>query len=252
MRRTFVARTINTILFDLGDTLLDFGRLDLQGLFNEGAALAYDYLQDIADGLPEFETYRRRHLRAIRLRAFWSMITGREFHSGALMGRLLQKMEMDIQPHELEELCWLWYEPLHRCANIEEGLVEMLMEFRDQGYRLGLVSNTFVPGEVLDRHIREEGFLHLLPMRVYSCDVGRRKPSKMIFRHALEQIQADPRETLFVGDSLKADIKGASRMGMRTVLKDPARKHANSYIRPTHRITSILELRKLLARYRGE
>jgi 2-haloacid dehalogenase len=43
------------------------------------------------------------------------------------------------------------------------------------------------------------------------------KPRPRIFEAALESLRAAPREVVHVGDSLHADIAGASRLGMRTV-----------------------------------
>ena len=80
---------IEAILFDLGDTLLDFGKVDIDGLFSEGARLAYDYLQRLgaADRLPSFEEYRRSNILSIRLHYLWSHIVRRELDCKALLDR---------------------------------------------------------------------------------------------------------------------------------------------------------------------
>jgi ribonucleotide monophosphatase NagD (HAD superfamily) len=44
------------------------------------------------------------------------------------------------------------------------------------------------------------------------------KPSPAYFEAALEALDADPELTWMVGDDLEADIGGAQRMGMKTVL----------------------------------
>ncbi len=44
------------------------------------------------------------------------------------------------------------------------------------------------------------------------------KPSPVYFQAALEALDADPTLTWMVGDDLEADIAGAQRLGMRTVL----------------------------------
>ena len=67
-----------------------------------------------------------------------------------------------------------------------------------------------MPGEALDRHLRQLGLLRHFPIRIYSCNVRYRKPHPEIFRLALRQVQAPAEEVVFVGDSLLADIRGAA------------------------------------------
>ena len=35
---------IEAVLFDLGDTLIDYGKVDIDSLLDEAARLSYDYL----------------------------------------------------------------------------------------------------------------------------------------------------------------------------------------------------------------
>ena len=121
--------------------------------------------------------------------------------------------------------------------------------FGRAGLKIGVVSNTFIPGETLDRHLADENLLELLPVRIYSCDIGRRKPNRSIFTTALEKIQLRPEKVMFVGDSLRADISGSNRMGMVSVLKDPNSRYGRSAAKANHRIRSILELTELISRY---
>ncbi|HUT01719.1 MAG TPA: HAD family hydrolase [Phycisphaerae bacterium] len=244
-----MVRRIEGILFDLGDTLLDFGEIDAPRLFKAGGKLAYEYLRGLNQPLPRFRRYVLRQLWAIQWRHMLSRITGREFNSLELMSRLSRRFGQRLTAEQAIELAWLWYEPLRRRATVEEGLPEMLRELREAKLTLGIVSNTFVPAQVLDRHLEQEGLLELLPVRVYSCQVGYRKPHREIFCAALRQAGLDPAATLFVGDSPRADIQGAGRMGMVTVLKDPTGRHDGHGVRPDYRIRSVLHLPQVLAEH---
>ena len=54
------------------------------------------------------------------------------------------------------------------------------------------------------------GLAERLDVAVFSSEVGQRKPHPLIFRTALDALEASSREqALFVGDSLYADIAGA-------------------------------------------
>ena len=55
---------------------------------------------------------------------------------------------------------------------------------------------------------------------VTSARAGYRKPHPAIFEAALALTSAAPGETLMVGDSVSADVRGAERVGMHAVLID--------------------------------
>jgi len=148
---------IKGILFDLGDTLLDFGPVDTLKLFAEGARQAYAYLQELGQPVPAFAKFHRRQLRAVQWHLLKSHITRRDFNSLDVLGRTSRAMGHDLSPEQVEELAWLWYEPLSRCVTVEDCTVEMLEGFRRDDLSLAVVSNTFVPGPVLDRHMDQLG-----------------------------------------------------------------------------------------------
>ena len=53
---------------------------------------------------------------------------------------------------------------------------------------------------------------------------GYLKPHPAPFRMVCSQLQVEPSEVLYVGDSCKKDMVGASRVVMRTALIDPSAK----------------------------
>ncbi|MHC4983620.1 MAG: HAD family hydrolase [Planctomycetota bacterium] len=244
-----MARRIRGILFDLGNTLLDFERVDVRSLFEAGARLSYEHLEKLGCPLPPFAKYHRRQLRAIRWKIIKSRLTRREFNSLDLIVRLVKRMGYNLRREQALEQAWLWYKPLSEFASKEEGLVELLEGFRGRGLVLGLISNTFIPAEVLDRHLAAEGLLNLLPVRVYSCEVRYRKPHPKIFAAALERGQLQAAETVFVGDSLQADIHGANCAGLISVLKDPDDRYRHPKIIPNHRVRKLRELAELVDGY---
>ncbi len=234
--------SIRGILFDFGDTLLDFGTVDTIDLFEQGARGTYAYLQRRRFELPSFNEYHRRQLKAVRRAYAWSHVVRREFNALDVIGKLARQMGCHLDRNDLDEIAWQWYKPLAAQGELADGVVEMLRQFTADGLTLAVVSNTFIPGGVLDRHLRALGLLGFFPVRVYSCDVRYRKPHRRIFRIALQRAGLDAAATLFVGDTPRADILGARRVGMRTVLKDPHDRYADSRIRPDYTIRSLLEL----------
>jgi len=242
---------IRGILFDLGDTLLNFGKVDTRGVFEAGAELSYAYLSERGFPLPSFSAYHRRQFRAIRWSVLKSRVTCREFSSLDLIRRTSRRMGHGLTEEQVLELAWKWYEPLRNCATVAPGTREVLSDLAGRGLSLGVVSNTFIPGQVLDRHLEMEGLLELLPARVYSCDVGYRKPSRRIFRIALDRAALPPEQTLFVGNLPRPDIAGARRAGLIPILKDPENHHEHTRTRPRHRIRDLRELPGLVEQYAG-
>ncbi len=247
-----MTQRIEGILFDLGETVLDFGDVDTTAVFKISAQQAYAYLKDLGKPLPPFKRFHRRQLWSIRWHYLLGRLTGREFSALDLLQRLGRRMGYSLTDKEALDVCWLWYEPLSRPATAEDGLHDMLSQFREMGLTLGVVSNTFIPGAVLDRHLEEEGLLEYFEPRIYSSEVGYRKPRPEIFDFAIKQTGLDPARMLFVGDTIRADIRGANRAGMVSVLKDPANRYAKRRTGAAHRIRSITELARIVEERNGE
>lgn len=240
---------IQGILFDLGDTLLDFGKIDVNKQFRAGAELAYAYLKSLGYSLSGFNQFYFKQLWTIRWSFLKSQISRRDFNALELLKRLTEEKGHTLIPEQLDEFTWCWYEPLSHCARVEPGLAEMLARFRDQGLAMGIVSNTFLPAVVLDRHLAREGLLEFFPVRIYSCEFVCRKPDSRIFQHALARISKQAETTIYVGDSVGNDIKGSNRLGMISVLKDREGKHLHRNTGANYHIESITELADIVARH---
>jgi putative hydrolase of the HAD superfamily len=98
--------------------------------------------------------------------------------------------------------------------NIESTLTRL----RAQGYRIGLVSNT---GRTWGRYLRpiqdELGVGKDFDVRVFSDEVGWRKPRREIFQRALDGLELPPEAVVHVGDDVTADVAGAKAIRMRSI-----------------------------------
>ncbi|MFP4354818.1 MAG: HAD family hydrolase [Phycisphaerae bacterium] len=241
-----MGKAIRGILFDLGDTLLDFGSVRINRLFVQGARNAYYYVRDLGKPLPSKPVYLLRQLWAVRWSYLKSLMTGREFDSLALLKRQAEKMGHPLSEPEAVELAWRFYLPLREMATIENDLHQTLAAMQRRGLKLGIVSNTFLPAEVLDRHLDEEDLRKYFDTRVYSCQVGHRKPHRLIFQKALELISLPAEEVMFVGDTPKEDVRGAKDMRMVTVLKDPDQRKSHRRPWADYTIGRIAQLLPIL------
>lgn len=211
--------TIKAVLFDLGDTLLNFGRINTTHLFRQGARLSYDFLKNMSCPVGNFTYYYWRNLIALRTRYIVSNITRRDFDVLSLLKKVGAKKGIRLAPQQWEHLAWLWYEPLSKIGKPEPNIRETLAELKKSGLKLGIVSNTFVSGESLDKHLQQVGILEFFPVRVYSYKFSFRKPDTQIFKFAAGRIGEMAEDILFVGDRIDKDIKPAVKTGMKAVLK---------------------------------
>lgn len=86
------------------------------------------------------------------------------------------------------------------------------------GLKTGLVTNGLENDyrEIL----RKTGLSSFFDVTVGIDTVGRMKPHKDIFLHAVDKLEVLPAETLFVGDRLEEDYKGSRKAGLRPLLID--------------------------------
>lgn len=235
---------IRAVLFDLGDTLLDFQPMDRLALFRGVAETTYRFLKSRGCALPAFETYYRQHIWAVRREYIWATLRGREIDSARAMQRFCAKQGYPTDDAFITDLLWMWYQPIIPRSSVAADVIPTLQSLRDAGLKMGLVSNTLLPGRILDRHIDLVGLKEFFPVRVYSSEITYRKPKPIIFRAALAEIAVRADECLFVGDMVKTDVVGARRVGMRSVLRRTARKQ--DYGAADHVIDCIGDLRQLV------
>jgi putative hydrolase of the HAD superfamily len=112
---------------------------------------------------------------------------------------------------EAEHAAW---DPARQIAANTPALLESL---RGRGLKLGLVSNAFDPGWLLHRDLEQMGLAQRLDFAVFSSEVGKRKPHPAIFERALDALGVAAAESVFVGDRLYEDVRGAGELGMTTV-----------------------------------
>lgn len=119
-----------------------------------------------------------------------------------------------------------------------------LLRSLSQQYRLGIVSNFY--GN-LATICHEVGLSPFLTVVVDSAHVGCVKPDPRIFLLALKQLAAQPRQAVFVGDSLRRDMAGAREVGMAHVWLTPDPSPGAGACCPNDPVVHTLEaLRELL------
>jgi putative hydrolase of the HAD superfamily len=237
---------MKAVLFDLGHTLIDY-YCDWKGPEARAVARVQDLL---AKNSPaeidsvEFTSYLSTLLVATRERKAREMV---EVPLVDLMGQCLDRygcLEEDLLLDTLE----IFYGVLQEERKPVPGAKELLERLREQGLSIGLVSDVAwgLPSEFPLRDMKLLGLEEFFDDMVFSTDVGLRKPHPKVFKIALSNLQVAPEEAVFIGNSLRADIKGALGVGMRTVWKESCYPEMDQTVTPDHTIRSLDEVDALL------
>jgi putative hydrolase of the HAD superfamily len=121
---------------------------------------------------------------------------------------------------------------------IYDDVAPTLEKLRARGLRLGVISNWDERLRPLLGALKLERFFEVV---VVSREFGHHKPAPAIFQHALEELGLPGEAVLHVGDSIKEDIEGAERAGLRAVRLDRSSPGSNAEI-----IRSLADLPRLL------
>jgi FMN phosphatase YigB (HAD superfamily) len=111
--------------------------------------------------------------------------------------------------------------PIFGTRYLFNDALSTLHTLKERGFLLGVVTNRFWGGPPFLADVQKLGlFEYFKPNTMaISADLGIRKPNPDIFWHALRELNAEPEESVMVGDSLYADVMGAKKLDMLTVWK---------------------------------
>jgi len=233
---------IDAVLFDLGDTLLHFETAQARQYLESATRPAYDHLVEIGFRLPDYKVYFRAIKRRFLYAYVWSRLTRREVQLFNAFHRLHHRMGIDLDDAQMTDLTMRCVRPLERFFAVDGEARPVIAQLQAAGLKLGLVSNTLFPGFAVDDVLRQEKLLEPFPVRVYSSDVGYMKPHRRIFEAALVQLGVAAERTVFVGDRVDKDVRGAARLGMKTILMVKNGHTPRGRTRPDHVVRALSEV----------
>jgi putative hydrolase of the HAD superfamily len=150
----------------------------------------------------------------------------------------------------VQALWGAWHVPGHLVGEqLYADARAVLVWANEAGYRLGLVTNRWFGRALLEPELKAHGLADLFDAVVVSCDVGYEKPHPEIFRRALADLGVPAERAVMVGDSLRADVAGAKRGGLRAVWKRNRRPDppADAGDRPDAVVDDLGELPRCLS-----
>jgi putative hydrolase of the HAD superfamily len=198
---------IEHIFFDLDHTLWDFdlnSKLAYKQIFEE---------HQLTLELDKFiEIYEPLNLQ------FWRMFRENEISKENLRYQRL-KTAFDtcnyaVEDEKIHLFADLYMEYLPNYNHLFEGCIELLDQLQGN-YRLHLITNGF--NGVQQNKIKNSGLEKYFDVVLTAEAAGIKKPAPEIFHKALQMADAKVANSLMIGDSYEADIKGAQSIGLSTI-----------------------------------
>ena len=223
--------------FDWANTLVELKEEDDVAPLKK----VFAYLQEKQVVLPDFETCLSKSRELFRSMIEQSQRTHREARYEEVLQYLLFYFKISIEGKaSLKELLQVYYVEVYRERQIFPEVNIVLQRLSQWGVCMGVISNTTNPVSMKELELADSGLKKYFDFTIYSSGVPFRKPHPSIFQLAISRFQLEPREILFVGDSLSCDIKGAHRVGMKTACIN--RKNERTDIVSDYELSSLESL----------
>lgn len=218
-----------TLLFDLDDTLLDFGKAENQALEKLFMELNIPLDEDMKETYKMFNT------------GLWTA------HEEGKIGRdeLVNTRFAIFFDHYGKKVDGVEYERKYR-SYLDEGhqLIDGAMELIQQlhqKYDLYIVTNGVVTTQ--EKRLKDSGLAQYFRHVFVSEEVGYQKPRIEFFEYVFNQLgNIDLDKTMIIGDSLTSDIQGGTNAGIDSCWFNPHRKINNTDVQPTYEIRKLEEL----------
>lgn len=121
----------------------------------------------------------------------------------------------------------LWGEAFRHAYSPKEEMFSLAAKLRNQGYKIGFLSNTEAPAM---KYFHEKRY-GMFDAAIFSCAEGTIKPERKIYETALNKLGVKPHEAIFIDDKKKY-LEGAKKLGINTILfisPDQVKKKLSSF-----------------------
>ncbi len=230
------------LIFDVDDTLLDFGKAFFKAQKNVAALLEVDYSDEFqkTDEKAGWKAWREMGLDDTECeevqRQYHQLYNG---YVKLHYKYLLDEINKEANP---ETVVACYEDSIASSSEFKESCTESVLRALSDKYKLVLATNGMVK-------IQEERIKKLKPYiekHFISENMGVIKPTEEYYNHVLDELRCEPGECLMIGDSIQNDIIGAKKVGMDVCYYNYKKKEVAADVKCDFIINSINELKKLL------
>ncbi len=242
---------LKAILFDMDDTLIDWSQRtqDFATLNEWRMSQVFDYIKENIHPLDDKDQFLERSW--LNTLASWdhARLTLQAPHIGEVLVQTCVELGIPKDKLVMDNLLNAYEWGPFPGVKPFDDVLEVLPDLHNKGVRLGLITNAYHPFTMRSLELEAYGLLDYLDTacRLSAADVGYIKPHPRIFQTALEALQIQPEQAIYIGDSYESDIMGAQNVGMRAVLRTNSIFDSDrTTILPDAKIETLHELYPLL------
>lgn len=248
-------KQIQAVIFDFDDTLIDWSGQEVHGAEVGLPHLrnVYAYLTEQGFDLPADDLFFESFGQVImhmwqEAKKSWD---GVRFQ--VVMERTFQEIGLNLNDIDMEAVLQVYnWQPVPGVRPFVDT-IPTLQALKQQGYKIGLVTNAMQPMWMRDVELLEYGLIDFFDACITSGDTGYMKPHPEIYHRILRLLAVEASQALFVGDRPENDIAGANDSGLVSVLISPAHlNYALNGVMPDYTITRLNELLPILAELEEE
>ena len=245
--------TLDTVIFDLGGTLIEYAGpyAAWPDLETPGLSAAYQYLNQNGRHLPAFERFKQTGFDLLPAR--WQRAVGgvQNLRLVDLLAEVLQTTGAEEIPADhLAKAAELYQSAICTQAVLMPGAREAVARLKAAGCKLGLVSNTMFTGAAHKADLARFGLLDYFDAMLFSADVNKWKPNPDPFWRVLAELGAAAETAVYIGDDPGSDVVGGQRAGMRTVhFQSSQRFPEPDGVQPDARISRLDDLFPIISRW---
>ncbi|SCC33706.1 A0A023P6H9 (2-haloalkanoic acid dehalogenase) [Bacillus wiedmannii] len=210
------------MLFDLDDTLLDRDKA-VDNLFLLVLEKCYEGVSDTVKNnmLQKFKEYDKREYG----------ISDKTIVLESLFDEFAPKYRL---PRDYIQDFWNLNFP--KCFSIDQNTIHFLNHIK-RHFKIGIITNGSTHRQ--KAKIINTNLNNYFDTIIISEEVGLSKPDKRIFELALNKLNVQPEDVLFIGDDLEKDIAGPQNANIKGVWFNPQRIKNTTQIQPYAEINTL-------------
>ncbi|MED3398879.1 HAD-IA family hydrolase [Bacillus wiedmannii] len=210
------------MLFDLDDTLLDRNKA-VDNLFLLVLEKCYEDVSDTVKNnmLQKFKEYDKKEYGISNK----TIVLESLFDEFAPIYRLPHNYIQDF-----------WNENFPTCFSIDQNTIHFLNHIKSH-FKIGIITNGSTHRQ--KAKIINTNLNNYFDTIIISEEVGLSKPDKRIFELALNKLNMQPEDVLFIGDDLEKDIAGPQNANINGVWFNPQKIKNTTQIQPYAEINTL-------------
>lgn len=229
---------IKAVLFDMFDTLVLIEKN--HAFYSPSLKRAHKFLVKNGVNVP-FRDFRDAYIKARDELYVEADAKLEEPHFNKRISNALENLGYsDVENEVVSETTNEFCEGFMEYVRIDDHTKNALEKLHGE-YKLGIVSNFAIP-ECIDKLLKKHGLDKFFDVVVVSAAVNKRKPSSEIFQKALKKLRVSAEDTVFVGDTVDADVVGAKAAGMKSIFIERRMQKDAEQACPNQTIKSLSEL----------